>query len=175
MNERRYDLIWDTINDAMAINPFEPQPKFTELAVPTQITFRAATPTKSVYISAYCNAPEQVVSIIQRMVQQAGGMSVCQPIESEGFCQRLLIGAQLPGISSSDLWKIRAAVQTGGIVETVRVNYQIRRPDSTPAQPSSCIGCRYYYGKRHGHDQLICAMHPYGPSDDLCRDWEAAG
>ncbi len=156
-------------------HPFEPEPKFTGLAVPTHITFRAATGTKSVYLSAYCDDPEHVASIIQRTVQQAGGMSVLRSIESEGFCQQLLIGAQLPGLSSSDLCRIRSAIQkAGGMVETVRVNYQIRRPQSSSSQrPKSCERCRYYYGKRHGNVQLICAMYPYGPSDDPCQDWEA--
>lgn len=153
--------------------PFEPQPEPIGLAVPTHITFRAATADKSVYLCAYCDASERVVSIIQRTVQQAGGMSVCQPIESDGFSRQLLIGAQLPGLSSFDIWKVRAAIQrAGGIVETVRVNYHIRRPvSSAPERPLACVGCRYYYGQSHGNAQLICAMHPYGPSDDACQDW----
>ena len=156
----------------MDVHPFQPQPEPTGLAIPTQITFRAATESKSVYLSAYCDAPERVVSIIQRTVHQAGGMSICQPIASVDFSQQLLIRAQLPGLSSSDLWRIRAAIhKAGGIVETVRVNYQIHRPDSP--QPKACLGCRYYYGKRHGNAPLICAMHPYGSSDDSCLDWEA--
>ncbi|ASC70070.1 hypothetical protein XM38_010000 [Halomicronema hongdechloris C2206] len=39
-------------------------------------------------------------------------------------------------------------------------------------QPT-CIGCRHYYGQIHGGSQLICAMHPYGPEDDSCPDWES--
>lgn len=156
-----------------SFHPFEPQPEPTELVLPTYITFQAATATKSAYLSAYCNAPEHVTNIIQRTIQQLGGMSVCQPIESVGLSRRLLIGAQIPGLSSSDLWKIRAAIQrAGGIVETVRVNYQIRRPVSSPSQrPKACVGCRYYYGKSHSNSQLVCAMYPYGPSDDTCQDW----
>lgn len=158
----------------VSFRPSEPQPESAGLAVPTYITFRAATATKSVYLCAYCDVPERIVSVIQRTVQQAGGISVCQPIESNGFSRQLLIGAQLPGLSSSDLWRIRTAVQrSGGIVETVRVNYLIRRPESSsPQRPKTCVGCRYYYGKLHGNAQLICAMHPYGPSDDPCKDWE---
>lgn len=158
----------------VSFRPSEPQLEFTGLAVPTYITFRAATATKSVHLCAYCDVPEPVVSLIQHTVLQAGGISVCQPIESQGFSRQLLIGAQLPGLSSSDLWRIRAAVERGGgIVETVRVNYQIRRPNSSPPQrPKACVGCRYYYGKRHSNAQLICAMHPYGPSNDSCQDWE---
>ena len=94
-------------------------------------------------------------------------------MKSEGFCRQLLIGAQLPGFSSSLLCRIRTAIHRGGgIVETVRVNYQIRRLQSSPPQqPKACVGCRYYYGKRHGNAQLICAMHPHGPGDDSCQDW----
>lgn len=156
---------------------FNPQMDFTGLAVPTMITFQAATATKSVYICAYCDVPEPIVSQIQRTVQQLGGISVCQPLEPEGFSRRLLIGAQLLGLSSSDLWKLRNAIQTaGGIVETMRVNYQIRRQLTSspqPQRPLACVGCRYYYGKSHGNVQLICAMHPHGPIDDTCFDWEA--
>jgi len=48
--------------------PFE-QPDF-RLAVPTYITFRATAASR--FISAYCDDPERVVSIIQRTVEQAG-------------------------------------------------------------------------------------------------------
>jgi hypothetical protein len=159
----------------MSFRPSEPEPEFTGLAVPTYITFQAATATKSVYLSAYCDAPERVVSSIERTVQQAGGMSVCQSIETDSFSRRLLIGAHLPGLSSYDLWRVRAAIQrAGGIVETVRVNYQIRQPvGNSHPRPKACAGCRYYYGKSHGNVQLICAMHPYGSGDDHCLDWEA--
>ena len=158
----------------VSFRPARPQPDKAELAVPTHIMFRAATATKSVELSAYCDAAERIVNTIQRTVQQVGGMSLCQPIESNGFSRQLLIGAQLPGLSSSDFWKIRAAIErAGGIIETVRVSYQIRRQvDSQIQRPKACANCRYYYGKSHGNVQLICAMHPYGPGEDNCKDWE---
>ncbi len=157
----------------VSFHSFEPQPEPIELVLPTYITFQAASATKSVYLCAYCNTPEGIVDIIQRTVQRLGGMSVCQPLESGSFSRQLSIGAQLPGLSSSDLWKIRAAIQkSGGIVETVRVSYPIRRPtNSSFERPKACVGCRYYYGKSHGNTQLICAMHPYGSNDDTCLDW----
>lgn len=156
---------------------FEPQPEFTGLAVPTYIIFRAATATKSVHLAAYCDAPERVVSVIQNTVQQAGGISVCQPSKSEGLSHQILIGAKLPGLSSWELSRIREAIQTaGGIVETVRINYQIRRQKSSSQQrPKTCVGCRYYYGKSHGNVQLVCAMHPYGATTDSCSDWADLG
>lgn len=38
-----------------------------------------------------------------------------------------------------------------------------------------CIGCRNYHGQFYGNEMLVCAMHPYGPDDDLekCPDWES--
>ncbi len=87
----------------------------------------------------------------------------------------LLIGAQLPSLSSSELWKIRTAIQkAGGLVESLCVNYQIRQPQSSvPQKPKACVDCCYYYEKCHGNAQLICGLHPYGSSDDLFQDWEA--
>ena len=40
-------------------------------------------------------------------------------------------------------------------------------------QPTACRGCQHYYGRSDGGNQLICAMHPYGPETDACEDWEA--
>jgi twitching motility two-component system response regulator PilH len=35
-------------------------------------------------------------------------------------------------------------------------------------QTKPCKVCRYYYGR----DGLTCAVHPNGPAEKLCRDWE---
>ncbi len=35
-------------------------------------------------------------------------------------------------------------------------------------QIKPCKVCEYYYGR----DGLNCAVHPIGPSEALCRDWE---
>ena len=152
----------------MNFRNFELQTQPPALAVPTRIVFRAATTAKSVELSAYCDRPDLVTDIIQRLVQQAGGMSVCQVVESSSYSRQLLIGAQLPRISSSDVWQIRAAIErAGAMVERVRVNYQIHLATNSQASPPACNGCRYY----HGNSQLICAIHPYGPENDDCRDW----
>jgi ABC-type transporter Mla subunit MlaD len=36
-----------------------------------------------------------------------------------------------------------------------------------------CIGCKHYYGQAHGGNMLVCGMHPYGPDDEQCPDWES--
>ena len=37
----------------------------------------------------------------------------------------------------------------------------------------TCIGCKYYNGSEHGGNMLVCGMHPYGPDDETCQDWES--
>ena len=36
----------------------------------------------------------------------------------------------------------------------------------------ACIGCRNYHGRVYSGNLLVCAIHPYGWSDDNCPDWE---
>lgn len=36
----------------------------------------------------------------------------------------------------------------------------------------ACVGCRHYHGQVYGGNLLVCGMHPYGPEDASCRDWE---
>ena len=37
----------------------------------------------------------------------------------------------------------------------------------------TCVGCAYYNGTDYGGNMLVCAMHPYGPDDRNCADWES--
>lgn len=36
----------------------------------------------------------------------------------------------------------------------------------------ACRGCRHYHGYVYGGNLFVCAMHPYGWSDENCPDWE---
>jgi len=86
------------------------------------------------------------------------------------FSRQLLIRAQPFGLSSSDLWRIRAAIhRAGGIVETVRVNY---RNDQIPPQQPKATRCRYYYGS-HGNAPTYLCYDLAVPADDLRSDREA--
>jgi hypothetical protein len=38
--------------------------------------------------------------------------------------------------------------------------------------PTVCIGCKNYDGEFYGDVQLICAIHPYGCSNETCPDFE---
>jgi len=37
----------------------------------------------------------------------------------------------------------------------------------------ACVGCRNFYGQTYGGNTLVCAMHPFGPDDEQCPDWES--
>ena len=37
----------------------------------------------------------------------------------------------------------------------------------------ACIGCKFYHGTAYGDEMLVCGMHPYGPEDRTCGDWES--
>lgn len=37
---------------------------------------------------------------------------------------------------------------------------------------SSCQQCKNYHGQRYGENLLVCGMHPYGPGDEACEDFE---
>ena len=37
----------------------------------------------------------------------------------------------------------------------------------------TCVGCANYHGMTYGDEMMVCAMHPYGPETEDCRDWES--
>ena len=37
----------------------------------------------------------------------------------------------------------------------------------------ACIGCKHYNGSEFGGNMLVCGMHPYGPEEPNCQDWES--
>lgn len=37
----------------------------------------------------------------------------------------------------------------------------------------TCVGCKFYDGSVYGGNMLVCGMHPYGPDDESCQDWES--
>ncbi len=38
---------------------------------------------------------------------------------------------------------------------------------------TACAGCRHYHGQAYGGTILVCAMYPYGPEEQSCRDWDS--
>jgi len=50
--------------------------------------------------------------------------------------------------------------------ETLQKQWAILQSKLEQTKP--CHVCRYYYGK----DRITCAVHPFGPAEELCRDWD---
>ncbi|MGD1854811.1 MAG: hypothetical protein ACFB2W_11225 [Leptolyngbyaceae cyanobacterium] len=36
-----------------------------------------------------------------------------------------------------------------------------------------CAGCSYYHGESYGGEILVCALHPTGPEQETCPDWDS--
>lgn len=64
-------------------------------------------------------------------------------------------------LAGLDQWLEEISTPLTSTVEPLLQNY--------PA----CVGCRHFYGQAHGGNTLVCAMHPFGPEDKTCSDWEA--
>ncbi|AFZ46977.1 hypothetical protein Cyast_1006 [Cyanobacterium stanieri PCC 7202] len=37
----------------------------------------------------------------------------------------------------------------------------------------ACVGCQNYHGRKYNGNLLVCAIHPYGWTDESCPDWES--
>jgi len=46
---------------------------------------------------------------------------------------------------------------------------------AVPVLPKGCHGCEDYFGQTHGGNQLVCAMHPFGPEESPCPDHREKG
>ncbi|NJL00348.1 MAG: hypothetical protein HC838_00905 [Spirulinaceae cyanobacterium RM2_2_10] len=49
-----------------------------------------------------------------------------------------------------------------------------KRLAATAEHQPACVGCRHYHGYVYGGNLLVCGMHPYGWSGDICPDWQTA-
>jgi hypothetical protein len=46
------------------------------------------------------------------------------------------------------------------------------QPMPDPATHPACVGCINYNGSAYNGNLLVCGMHPYGSTSDVCSDWE---
>jgi len=145
--------------------------------VPVCLTLRAAAPNKSLLLRAYSAQADPVAAAAEGAIARLGGASVRHAAEAGERDRQLWVGARLPSLSRIEIRRIRDAIRAaGGWVDSVRTNYRIGPPSGGLNQrPRPCRGCRHYYGQGHGNAALVCAMHPFGPSEDPCRDWAPQG
>ncbi|MEO1592949.1 MAG: hypothetical protein AAFU71_16880, partial [Cyanobacteria bacterium J06632_22] len=77
-------------------------------------------------------------------------------------------------VETVEPWADAAVVNLGTWIEqvTTPVNQVV---DPWLQNRTRCIGCRNYHGQTYGDQDLICAIHPFGPDADrdACPDYEA--
>lgn len=162
-----FDLSQEVTNQMMS--PFEPV--FEELnnhlkllvdrteLITTRLTITASSETERIYLSGYCTV--QAIEQIELMVSQFGGRITRRHWEQDSNDRLSIdIDVQLDMRRSglSRLEALQEAIHSvGGTVETYRIETL-----------HTCRGCFYYYGQC----DVVCAVHPNGPEEENCRDWQ---
>jgi len=87
---------------------------------------------------------------------------------------RQTIDDQIGRISTTDRYRALTLLNEEGLLSFSQNQRALEWADSLePVRTAPCERCRNYYGKEHGGQQLICAIHAYGPEHEVCPDWEA--
>ena len=87
---------------------------------------------------------------------------------------RQTIDDQIGQISTTDRSRALTLLNEEGLLSYSQNQRALEWADSLePVKLAPCKRCRNYYGKAHGGQQLICAIHAYGPELEVCPDWEA--
>lgn len=137
--------------------------------ISTNLTIRATTGTERIYLSGYCT-----LQAIEPVVRRFGGAITRRNWEqSPDERPSIEIDIRLPALSALEVF--RSAIHSaGGTIETVQIDHLPARRQICRILErfQTCRGCRYYYGQADGGNLLVCAIHPNGPEEDECRDWE---
>jgi hypothetical protein len=56
--------------------------------------------------------------------------------------------------------------------KSTSINFITHVAEKSPASPPQCRGCKNHYGRIHGGNLLVCALHPSGVEGE-CSDFEA--
>ncbi|MBD1888151.1 Hpt domain-containing protein [Coleofasciculus sp. FACHB-SPT9] len=136
--------------------------------VRTNLTLVATAGTQRIDICGYFTVEAKcTLKVIRQAVSKVGGrITGCQCIpgaindhffgEPEGINDQLSIGVWLPTFSCQQ--ELRDTIPSeGGVIETVHIEAL-----------QTCRRCRFYYGQC----EIVCAVHPSGPKEEPCRDWE---
>ncbi len=123
--------------------------------ITTSLTITATSETERIYLSGYCT-----LQAIEKIVNQVGGRITRRRAEqnsNDRLSIEVDIELEMRRPRLSRLEALQSAIQAvGGTVETYRIE-TLR----------TCRGCFYYYGQC----DIVCAVHPYGPEKEDCRDW----
>jgi|GEM_PF-5499894 len=151
-----------------------PQPA---LVIPIRFAAIAVAPNQRYRLQGFAPQSDRLIAALESVMTRFGLHWEYQR-QPDRWGEYITIHMQLS--SRQQITDIRQAIQSiGGIVNEMQTQYEIRRPDNAPPRwelerPTPCVGCRHYYGKTHGRQLLICAMHPFGYPDSSCPDWEGS-
>lgn len=121
--------------------------------ISTNLAIRATTETERIYL--YGNSTFQATDRALSQFRGAIARRNWQHDSNDKFC--IEIDLRLPTLSR--LEALRAEIESSGAtIETVYIE-----------TIQTCRVCRYYYGQC----DIICALHPYGPEEENCRDWQS--
>ncbi|ASC70322.1 hypothetical protein XM38_012600 [Halomicronema hongdechloris C2206] len=137
-----------------------------------QVVLQVSMPSASLYLAAQGQSVGSIGQSIAQGIDELGGTVLRQELRLVQGAPHLRIQAQLSTVSHDHGQRLRTAViAAGGDVRRLRLRFPSHGPNFTQRQPSTCLGCRHYYGRGHGRTRLICAMHPLGPETDPCPDY----
>lgn len=87
---------------------------------------------------------------------------------------RQTIDDQTGEISTTDRYRALTLLNEEGLLSFSQNQRALEWVDALKlVRPAPCERCRNYYGKEHGGQHLICALHAYGSEREVCPDWEA--
>ncbi|MBD2315047.1 response regulator [Desertifilum sp. FACHB-1129] len=123
----------------------------------------------SAYICKPFELPELVETVIELILQQGKTFTDLSPAYDW-----LEIGLMWLEEYENQDWAIAAFSKALQLNPNSQLAQQYRdRALGNLQDTRSCATCQYYFGGKPGGNLLVCAVHPNGPSDPLCRDWES--
>jgi chemotaxis protein histidine kinase CheA len=119
----------------------------------SHITIKARNEGEYLSLTGQCT-----LQAISQAIAQAGGTITRRQWQQHNQQEfDLAIEVQMPDfLNLAEIPK--AIASTGGTIDNFHI--EVLR---------TCRQCYYY----HGHSDVVCALHPDGPEEEFCRDWES--
>lgn len=121
------------------------------------------------YIGKPFDPPELVETVVQLLL--AGGKQCVHQSQADDWTE---VGLMWLEDFENNQWAAKAfskALELEPNHRLARYYQDIALGHLERSRP--CSACKYYYGGSPGGNCLVCAVHPYGPEEDYCRDWES--
>jgi gas vesicle protein len=103
---------------------------------------------------------ERLVDDLNQVIQPLE-ISISYQVDEVAEQLDTLIEPLVARLMALDPWLDSVSAPITSVVEPILQDYP------------TCVGCRNFYGRTHGGNTLVCAMHPFGPDEETpCPDWE---